>query len=59
MEDGLHKKYIQKSRQRWFGNVIQMRQERILKKMLKTNKLWENDQVEDPEPYGSTQLERI
>ena len=49
---------IQKSRLRWFRQVMRMAEEKIPKKMLHT-KMESNDQEEDPEPDGYTKLKRV
>ena len=47
---------IQKSRLRWFGYMMRMREQRIPKKMLHTQ-MEENNQEEDPEPDGQGKLQ--
>ena len=51
------KKDMQKSRLRWFGQGMWMREEKIPKKMLHT-KMGENNQEEGPEADGQTKYER-
>ena len=56
--DEIKKNHIQKSKLRWFGQMIWMREERITTKCY-TGKWRENDKEEDPKPDGKTKLEKM